>query len=173
MESGKYLYIKFSKLMSKLIVLNVKPYIYILRKVHHAATARNATLERRERQQIRESHGESFDHESQKPSRSRRLTRRTRTSRRSNKETFTSTSEKEKKTPKGRWTRKGESEEPRREKREGEDAAPSGRMNGATSDVERGMLWRSRIARHCSEIDYRVYRERIREIRYRIMTTEL
>lgn len=60
-----------------------------------------------------------------------------------------------KKTPKGRWTCKGDSEEPR-EKREGEDAAPSGRMNGATSDVEREMLWRSRIARHCSEIDYRV-----------------
>lgn len=78
-----------------------------------------------------------------------------------------------KKTLKGRWTRKGESEESRREKREGEDAAPSGRMNGATSDVERGMLWRSRIARHCGEIDYRVYRERIREIRYGIMTTEL
>lgn len=36
-------------------------------------------------------------------------------------------------------------------------------MNGATSDVERGMLWRSRIARHCDEIDYRVYRERIRD----------
>lgn len=36
-------------------------------------------------------------HESQKPSRSRRLTRRTRTSRRSNKETFTSAPEKEEK----------------------------------------------------------------------------
>lgn len=36
-------------------------------------------------------------HESQKPSRSRRLTRRTRTSRRSNKETFTSAPEEEEK----------------------------------------------------------------------------
>lgn len=56
---------------------------------------------------------------------------------------------------------KGESEEPRREKREGEDAAPSGWMNGATSDVVRGMPWRSRIARHCGGIDYRIP-ERIR-----------
>lgn len=61
-----------------------------------------------------------------------------------------------------RWTCEGESEEPRREKREGEDAAPSGRMNGATSDVVRGMPWRScRIARHCGGIDYRTS-ERIR-----------
>lgn len=86
--------------ISKLVVLNVKPYIYILRKVHHAA-ARNATLERRERQRIHESHGESFDHESQKPSRSRQLTRRTRTGRRLNKETFTSTSEEEEKDTEG------------------------------------------------------------------------
>lgn len=69
---------------------------------------------------------------------------------------------KKKKTLRGRrWTCKGESEEPRREKREGEDAAPSGRMNGATSDVVRGMPWRSRIARHCGGIDYRIP-ERIR-----------
>lgn len=40
-------------------------------------------------------------HESQKPSRSRRLTRRTRTSRRSNKETFTSAPEKEEKDTEG------------------------------------------------------------------------
>jgi len=41
-------------------------------------------------------------HEGQKPSRSRRLTRRTRTSRRSNKETFTSAPEEEEKDTKGK-----------------------------------------------------------------------
>jgi len=102
-------------------------------------------------------------HESQKPSRSRRLTRRTRTSRRSNKETFTSAPEEEEKDTEGEEVdvRRGERREPRREKREGEDAAPSERMNGATSDVARGMPWRSRIARHCGGIDYRIP-ERIR-----------
>jgi len=34
-------------------------------------------------------------------------------------------------------------------------------MNGATSDVVRGMPWRSRIARHCGGIDYHIP-ERIR-----------
>jgi len=102
-------------------------------------------------------------HESQKPSRSRRLTRRTRTSRRSNKETFTSAPEEEEKDTEGEEVdvRRGERRERRREKREGEDAAPSGRMNGATSDVVRGMPWRSRIARHCGGIDYHIP-ERIR-----------
>lgn len=62
---------------------------------------------------------------SQKPSRSRRLTKRTRTWRRSNKETFTSAPEDEEKDTGRRWTREGENQESHDEKREGEDAAPS------------------------------------------------
>lgn len=111
-------------------------------------------------------------HESQKPSRSRRLTRRTRTSRRSNKETFTSAPEEEEKDTEGEEVdvRRGERREPRREKREGEDAAPSRRMNGATSDVVRGMC-PGEVELPAIVTELIIVYKRGFGIRYRIMTS--
>jgi len=78
-------------------------------------------LERRERQRNRESHGESFDRYSRRVKslrgvgdlrgeRGRAVVRTKRLSR--------VPLRRKKKTPRGRWTREGESEEPRREKNE-------------------------------------------------------
>lgn len=85
---------------------------------------------------------------SQKPSRSRRLTKRTRTWRRSNKETFTSAPEDEEKDTGRRWTREGENERATTKNERARMRLLRPQMNEASSDMVRGTLWRSRITRH-------------------------